>query len=375
MSAASEAALGGERVVVVDDQTRALLPPGANFTLLDRSYCFGLYEGNLLGVLQQEPHAQARERLVHIRAKHIVVATGAYEAPLTFKNNDLPGIMLSSAVGRLIRRHGIQPGNSAVIVSIDAADSDIAAELRNAGVSVVATVPPSEVLEAAGGKHVTGLRTKRGNFICDLVVMCGHRIPDTGLLSQAGAKLEWSARAGAFVPVEFPPNVTAVGDVLGTDLKAAAILPAPPDTTNKRTFVCLCNDVTTQDLCDGVAEGFDHIELLKRYTTTTMGPCQGRMCQLQAIGICARETGRAIPGNRRDHGTSAESRRYSRGTWRSAPSSDPPHAACITSMKSWEQFGWTWAIGNALGSMRTPQPAPSAIAFSRNIRRCGKRSG
>ena len=107
--------------------------------------------------------------------------------------------------------------------------------------------------------------------------------------------MEWSAQAGAFIPVEFPPNVTAVGDVLGVDLTAAAMIPAPPDTTNKRTFVCLCNDVTTQDLCDSVAEGFDHIELLKRYTTTTMGPCQGRMCQLQAIGICARETGRTIP--------------------------------------------------------------------------------
>ena len=295
MNAAREMAAGGQRVVVVDDQPRALLPPGANFTLLERSYCFGLYEGNLLGVLQREPHAHARERLVHIRAKRIVVATGAYEAPLTFKNNDLPGIMLSTAVWRLIRRHGIQPGSSAVIISIDPGDSNIAAELRKADVPVVATVPPGDVMEASGSKHVTGLRTKRGNFACDLVVMCGHRIPDTGLLSQAGARLEWSAAAGAFLPVEFPPNVTAVGDVLGLDLIAAALLPAPAETTNKRTFVCLCNDVTTQDLSDSVAEGFDHIELLKRYTTTTMGPCQGRMCQLQAIGICARETGRAIP--------------------------------------------------------------------------------
>ena len=275
--------------------TSCCVHPEPNITLLARSYCFGLYEGNLLGVLQPEPHANARERLIHIRAKRIMVATGAYEAPLTFRNNDLPGIMLSSAVWRLIHRHGIQPGTSAVIISNDPGDSNIAAELRNVGIAVVANVPPSDVLEATGGKHVTGLRTRQGNFACDLVVMCGHRIPDAGLLSQAGARLEWSARAGAFVPVEFPPNVTAVGDVLGADLTAAAIIPAPPDTTNKRTFVCLCNDVTTQDLCDSVAEGFDHIELLKRYTTTTMGPCQGRMCQLQAIGICARETGRTIP--------------------------------------------------------------------------------
>ena len=143
----------------------------------------------MLGVLQPEPHASARERLVHIRAKRIIVATGAYEAPLTFRNNDLPGIMLSSAVWRLIHRHGIQPGTSAVIISNDPGDSNIAAELRNAGIAVVASVPPSDVLEATGSKHVTGLRTRRGNFACDLVVMCGHRIPDTGLLSQAGAKI------------------------------------------------------------------------------------------------------------------------------------------------------------------------------------------
>jgi sarcosine oxidase, subunit alpha len=296
LNAAREAASNGARVVVVDDQQpHRVMPPDAKFTLLSRSYCFGLYEGNLLGVLQPEPHAGARERLVHIRAKRIIVATGAYEAPLTFKNNDLPGIMLSTAVWRLIHRHGIQPGTRAVIISNEFGDSNLAAELRNVGIAVVASVPPSDVMEASGSKHVTGLRTRRGEFACDLVVMCGHRIPDTGLLSQAGAKLEWSAQAGAFIPVEFPPNVTAVGDVLGLDLKAAAMIPAPADTTNKRTFVCLCNDVTTQDLSDSVAEGFDHIELLKRYTTTTMGPCQGRMCQLQAIGICARETGRTIP--------------------------------------------------------------------------------
>jgi sarcosine oxidase, subunit alpha len=295
LNAAREAASQGERVIVVDDQSHPVMPPDSKFTLLSRSYCFGLYEGNLLGVVQAEPHAEARERLIHIRAKRIIVATGTYEAPLTFRNNDLPGIMLSTAAWRLIHRHGIQPGTRAVIISDDPGDSNIPAELRNFGITVVASVPSSDVLEATGSKHVTGVRTKRGNFTCDLVVMCGHRIPDAGLLSQAGAKLNWSAAAGAFLPVEFPTNVTAVGDVLGVDLKAAAMIPAPANTTNKRTFVCLCNDVTTQDLCDSVAEGFDHIELLKRYTTTTMGPCQGRMCQLQAIGICARETGRTIP--------------------------------------------------------------------------------
>jgi sarcosine oxidase subunit alpha len=67
-----------------------------------------------------------------------------------------------------------------------------------------------------------------------------------------------------------------------------------PLPSSKRAFVCFCSDVSSKDLCDGVAEGFDHIETLKRYTTATMGPCQGRMCQLSTIGVCSQETGRSI---------------------------------------------------------------------------------
>ena len=39
-----------------------------------------------------------------------------------------------------------------------------------------------------------------------------------------------------------------------------------------------------------VAEGFDSIELAKRYTTVTMGPCQGRLCHLPSIRFYAQAT-------------------------------------------------------------------------------------
>jgi sarcosine oxidase subunit alpha len=84
--------------------------------------------------------------------------------------------------------------------------------------------------------------------------------------------------------------------VTGAGLSNANALPPAEVTANKRAFVCLCSDVTAKDLCDGIGEGFDHIETLKRYTTATMGPCQGRMCQLPAIGICANQTGRSMSG-------------------------------------------------------------------------------
>lgn len=44
------------------------------------------------------------------------------------------------------------------------------------------------------------------------------------------------------------------------------------------TIVCLCHDVTLEDLERAWTEGFDHPETLKRYTGALMGPCQGKIC-------------------------------------------------------------------------------------------------
>ncbi len=85
-----------------------------------------------------------------------------------------------------------------------------------------------------------------------------------------------------------------MGSAAGEGLTPPRTRPLPKDAANSWAFVCVCCDVSTQDLHDAVAEGFDHIETLKRYTTVTMGPCQGRMCQLNAIGVCAAESGRSV---------------------------------------------------------------------------------
>jgi len=58
-----------------------------------------------------------------------------------------------------------------------------------------------------------------------------------------------------------------------------------------KCFVCFCEDVTEADIAQAVAEGFDHIETLKRYTTASMGPCQGRLCRATVSELCARHTG------------------------------------------------------------------------------------
>ncbi|MCI0455365.1 MAG: (2Fe-2S)-binding protein [Gemmataceae bacterium] len=66
------------------------------------------------------------------------------------------------------------------------------------------------------------------------------------------------------------------------------------DARDRKRFICLCEDVTEKDLEQAVAEGFDHVETLKRYTTVSMGPCQGKVCGLTASEICARLTGREL---------------------------------------------------------------------------------
>ena len=72
-----------------------------------------------------------------------------------------------------------------------------------------------------------------------------------------------------------------------------AIPPPPPDGRGK-CFVCVCEDVTTKDVAYAVDEGYDSIELAKRYLTVTMGPCQGRMCQLPAVRAVAEKTAQSL---------------------------------------------------------------------------------
>jgi sarcosine oxidase, subunit alpha len=173
---------------------------------------------------------------------------------------------------------------------------------------------------------------------CDLLVVSGGGAPATSLLCQAGARTAYDPDRGCFTLADLPEGVLAAGEVAGDgELEAAELsgavagaeaahslglgdsdsreratggrgrlarrpawpsgVAAPPPLTSDREgrcFACLCEDVTAKDIHLSVEEGYDSIELSKRYTTTTMGPCQGRMCQLPAVRLMARETGQSL---------------------------------------------------------------------------------
>ena len=331
-----------------------------NLRVMSEAAVIGWWEDNWLA-------ARQGKRLHKIRAQAVVFATGAYEQPLLFENNDLPGIMLGGGVQRLIKLHGLTSealGRRAVVVTTNDEGWAVAADLLAAGVQVAAMVdarPPqasdaADELKASGvpvfWRHTVASAEGSGRvrkvalapltddgvasgsitrwIDCDLVAISAGYAPANGLLYQAGAKIRWDEEAGQFVVASLPPGIFAAGRAagrlnddartVGTQAAAFAqahslppaplptsysLLPPPPSLLptsssllpppSSHATLCFCEDVSVHDVETAVAEGYDSLELLKRYSTISMGPCQGKMCSQHAVHLCARLTGASVP--------------------------------------------------------------------------------
>ena len=284
-AAALDAAKAGPGVVLVDEDARLRGLALEGVEVLAPASALGVWEGGLVPV-------DAGALLYRFRAEKIVVATGATEQPLVFPGNDLVGVMLPDGVRRLIHDFSIQPGTRAVVLGADEEALSVADDLAEAGIEVTRVVDlrdshPRELVAQGGKGRVRRLLLDGESIDCDLVVASGGRQPAYSLLAQAGARIEYDEALGVLVPTEVPAGVEAVGSVTGEGL--AKIAPEPAYPGKGKCFVCVCEDVTTKDLKRAVGEGFDSIELAKRYTTTTMGPCQGKLCHLPSIRLYAHE--------------------------------------------------------------------------------------
>ncbi len=58
-----------------------------------------------------------------------------------------------------------------------------------------------------------------------------------------------------------------------------------------KCFVCLCEDVTVEELRNAIRRGFTDIEDIKRITGIGTGPCQGKQCLQTYRRLLAEETG------------------------------------------------------------------------------------
>jgi sarcosine oxidase subunit alpha len=335
--------LGDVSGVMRSGLARRALESGVRF--LSDTAAFGVFGGRLVA-------AAGPDAIYRIRAKHVIFATGAVEQAAVFPGNDLPGVMVSSGVQLLLHRYGVLPGRRAVVLTADRAGYSTAWALKEAGAEVTvvdlrteggwpegfSVIPGSTIVSAHGRRRVSAVAVGRpgsasGQKVsCDLVAIACVQAPSTNLLAQAGARLSFDESMQTFLPVEMPEGMHAVGAVAGArspeaavaqgriaGLEAAAalgrevdraevdalraeaavaedpvVLPPEVSAASGKQFACLCMDVTSKELKTAAVEGFDSMELLKRYTTITMGPCQGKACMVASQRLCGRATGRSF---------------------------------------------------------------------------------
>ncbi len=263
-AAAGAAAARNEHAVLCDEGELADPPEGVE--VLAHHAAVGVYEGPMVSLASPDG-------LVQAHPKRSVMATGGTEVHPVFPGNDLPGVMLGRAATGLVRR-GVMPGLRAVVVVGHEEAVDHLEVLRSAGVRIAAVLVPgslagripegvrtfvgADVLRAEGKERVrfAVLRDAEGvtrGIGCDVLILSTGLSPRDDLVRMSGPG----------EPVE------AVGDAASA---------ASPTASPVAGYVCLCEDVSVADLERAWDEGYRSSELLKRYTTATMGPCQGAMC-------------------------------------------------------------------------------------------------
>ena len=347
-----EHAVGGHLRYARPEPDRAALSElraalaASDVEVLTDSTVTGRYEDNWLGIVQRS-HPIAVERLIKARAKVLVVAPGLIERPYVFAGNDRPGVITSGAARRLINLWGVKPGERAVVFTANSDGDAAAADLERVGVEVAAVIDgrdgrrvsaaqgPPKALEAV---VAGGTRTE-----ADLLVVAAGWTASTSLLNMAGDRPVYDPDAARFFPSDPPSNVLATGGLAGDgsldELRAhgaatgqlaaqraaavahryqartaralavtgdepawAADERAPlgrdhhPELYRSDThgMVDLSEDVGSKDLVAAAREGYDSVELAKRYTTATMGSAQGKLETVNTVAAIAEARGETI---------------------------------------------------------------------------------
>ncbi|MFF5571942.1 sarcosine oxidase subunit alpha family protein [Streptomyces luteogriseus] len=273
LSAAAAAAGSGARVILVDEQpepggslgpdtawvadVRAALDAAPEVVVLARTTAFGSYDDNYVLALQRRtdhlgaaaPEGVSRRRLWHIRARRVVLATGAHERPLVFAGNDRPGVMLAASVRTYLNRYAVAPGSRAVVSTTNDSAYDTVAALHAAGIDIAAVVDArpepsrraaevagatgvrvltgSTVVDTEGGHRLTGVTVRAldadgrltgapERFDCDLLAVSGGWSPVVHLHSQRQGRLRWDEELVAFVPDGAVRGQQVVGAARGT---------------------------------------------------------------------------------------------------------------------------------------------------------------
>ncbi|MCG8597045.1 MAG: sarcosine oxidase subunit alpha family protein, partial [Kiloniellales bacterium] len=212
-----------------------------NVRVLKRTVCYGYFDHSFLTLMENvtdhladKPDHLPRHRLWKVRAKQVILATGAIERPLVFPDNDRPGVMLAGAARTYVNRYAVKPGSRAVVFTNNDSAYAAALDMQAAGITIAAVIDLrgdpaghfTEKAEAAGmkiladhavvgtrgkkritaveaaelsidGKHVVGIPQV---IDCDLLVSSGGWNPSVHLFCQAKGQLTWDEDHACFVP-------------------------------------------------------------------------------------------------------------------------------------------------------------------------------
>ncbi|MCF3642490.1 sarcosine oxidase subunit alpha [Rhizobium sp. TRM95111] len=284
LSAALSAAESGARVILCDEQPEvggslhfdtsvtidgqegyawaqaaaARLSAMDNVTVLTRTTAFGYYNHNFIGLaervtdhLPRPDRKLPRERLWQVRAKRVVLATGAIERHMVFANNDRPGILLASAARTYLNHFGVAVGRKVGVYTANDSAYEAAFDLKRAGVTVAAIVDcrekPGEavlaearslgievlaghsVVDTKGYRRVSSMAVARNGsrssraIAVDALIMSAGWTPSVHLFSQSRGKVAYDAETGRFLPGTYAQDCLSVGACNGTNGLQATI--------------------------------------------------------------------------------------------------------------------------------------------------------
>ena len=224
------------------EEAETVLRDRENVTVLNRTSAFGYYGENFVGLWEKpldhlapadRPKRAPRERIWRIRAKQVVLATGAIERPIVFHENDRPGIMLAGAAQTYAYRYGVLPGRNILIFTNNDAGWMNAFALQEAGAVIAGIVdarpkvdggllakaaeasidifPRSGIVGTKGHARVKSAAVRTLDDVmqptgatklidCDLIAVSGGYNPNVALFSQSRGKLRYDEEIAGFRP-------------------------------------------------------------------------------------------------------------------------------------------------------------------------------
>ena len=329
-----------------------------NVRLMPRTAVTGVYDHGTYSALERVSHHlppsqslktahRPRECFWRIAAKASVLAAGAIERPIAFRNNDRPGIMMAGAVRAYLNRWGVAPGERITVFANNDDAHRTARDLVAEGVHVTAVVdsrhdaPDSGefpvikgamICDSAGRHRLESVTIRSVNgeekLQTDCLAVSGGWNPSVHLTCHMGARPEWNRELAAFLPKpDAVPGMVVAGAAngvfsthgalqggaqaaitalasIGTSVDAPP-LPEASDAPYRisplwavpgkgRAWLDFQNDVTVKDVAQAARENFRSVEHMKRYTTQGMATDQGKNSNVAALAVLADATGRSI---------------------------------------------------------------------------------